>query len=102
MGVWTQDQRIRLAYEETLLVQEFPHFAFQDHAQGGLTTARGTYTSSAGTTYNLCVWLKGGFPHEMPSLYVTAPCPLYGCGSKTIQSYQTSHAMHTWEPDWNG
>lgn len=101
MAVWTEDQRMRLVLEESLLAEEFPHFSFQDRTQAGLTTVRGTHTSSAGNSYNVCVWLKSGYPHIMPDLYITSPCPLYGYGSKTIQSFGTSHLMHVWEPDWN-
>jgi hypothetical protein len=101
MAVWTENQRVRLVYEEGLLAEEFPHFSFQDRAQAGLTTVRGVHTSSANSNYSVCVWLKSGFPYEMPGLYITSPSPLYGYGGKTIQSHQTSHAMHVWAPDWN-
>lgn len=38
MAVWTEDQRMRLVLEESLLAEEFPHFSFQDRTQAGLTT----------------------------------------------------------------
>lgn len=101
MAVWSESQRIRLASEASILAEEMPHFSFHDPVRAESTTVRGIHTSSANKTYNLCLWLKSGFPYEMPGLYVTSPCPLYGYGGKTIQSYGTSHAMHVWEPDWN-
>lgn len=101
MAVWTEDQRIRLALEESVLRAQFPHFSFQDRTQAESTTVRGVHLTSAGNNYNVCVWLTSGYPHALPRLYITSPCPLYGYGSKTIQSHGTSHAMHVWEPDWN-
>jgi hypothetical protein len=101
MAVWPEEQRIRLAWEESVLRDEFPHFSFQDRTQAGLTTVRGLHQTSASNTYGVCLWLKNGYPHTMPSLYITSPCPLYGYGYKSIQSYGTSHYMHVWEPDWN-
>lgn len=101
MGVWTEEQRMRLALEESLLGEEFPHFSFHDRTQAGRTTVRGSHPTTAGNTYSICLWLKEGYPHTMPGLYITSPCPLYGCNYQTIQSYGISHAMHVWEPDWN-
>jgi|SRR5215207_94892 len=101
MAIWSESQKIRLATEASILEDELSHFSFHDAAQAEVTTVRGWHTSSTGKTYNLCVWLKSGFPYTMPGLYITSPCPLYGYGAKTIQSYGTSHAMHVWEPDWN-
>lgn len=108
MAFWTEDQRIRLAYEESLLRKEMPHFWFRDHAKGGLTTVWGEYTTTiANRTYMMCIWIKEGFPYKMPGLYVTSPCPLVGYGGKTINSWIPSgsnlgsSAMHIWPPDWN-
>jgi hypothetical protein len=99
MSFWLEDQRVRLAFEVKLLAGEFPHFYFENHADAEATVVRGLQTSSAGSTYEILLWLKSSFPYEMPHLYITSPCPLYGHGAKTIQSYGTSHAMHVWAPD---
>lgn len=102
MSSWSEEQRFRLAWEESLLKDEFPHFAFYDHAQPALTAVKGVHSTSAGSSYSVCLKPTIGYPHEMPKLYITSPCPLYGYGYKTIQSYGTSHSMHVWEADWNG
>ena len=101
MAVWSESQRVRLAYEESLLASEFSHFGFRDHSKGGLTTVWGDHVTAAGSKYRLCIWIKSGFPYNLPSLYITSPSPLYGYHSKTIQSYGSSHTMHVWESDWN-
>ena len=101
MALWNESQRNRLAIEEILLADQFPHFKFRDHAKGGLTTIWGNHITAAENSYTLCIWIVSGFPYDIPSLYVTNPCPLYGYMGKTIQSYGTSHAMHVWETDWN-
>jgi hypothetical protein len=98
---WTESQRVRLAYEEMLLKQEISHFWFQDRTSAGLTTARGKHTTARNRAYTMCVWMKAGYPDEMPDLYIIEPCPLYGYQNKTVQSYGTSHQMHAWTPDWN-
>lgn len=102
MANWTESQRVRLAYEERILTQEFPHFQFYDRSSGGFTTIWGNHVTAASREYTICVWIKAGFPYEIPGLYVTSPCPLIGYGGKSIQSYGSSHAMHVWAPDWNG
>src|SRR5436305_9677612 len=101
MANWTAEQAVRLAYEERLVAQEIPHFVFYDHALGGSTTVRGEHTTTFNQIYSLCVWIKLGYPFDMPALYVVSPKPLYGYQSKTIQSYGNSHDMHVWTPDWN-
>lgn len=102
MSNWSADQKVRLAIEKQTLDEEgLSHFTFYDSADSSLTSVRGLHTSAAGSVYGLCLRLGMGFPHQMPSLYITSPSPLYGYGMKTIQSYGTSHAMHVWEPDWN-
>lgn len=100
MPIWEAAQRERLALEEGIITKELPGFGFRDRDKGGLTTVWGDHTTSADQKYTLCVWIKIGFPFEMPALYIATPKPLYGYGRKTIQSYGTSHAMHVWEPDW--
>ncbi len=101
MATWSEIQRTRLSGEEQLLSGSIPGFSFQDRAKAEVTTIRGNYTTTHNKTYSLCVWLKENYPYEMPSLYITAPCPLYGHNGKTIQNYGTSHTMHVWTPDWN-
>lgn len=101
MSTWPESTRYRLAYEEKLLKQEVPHFYFLDRAQAGHTTVRGTYISSSEKTYTLCVRLRIGYPHALPGLYILYPEILYDYYGNTIQSYQTSHSMHVWTPDWN-
>jgi hypothetical protein len=101
MASWTDAQQARLAFEEKLLSQEFPEFYFRDRTVSGLTTVWGKHTTSRTNSYQLAIWIKSGFPYEMPGLYVTDPSPLFGYQGKTIQSYGTSHAMHVWTPDWH-
>lgn len=101
MASWIYEQRERLVYEEKLLSKELPHFKFYDRTQSHLTTVRGYHTTAANNKYALWLRLGKAFPYEVPGLYVTFPSPLYGRGGRTIQSYGTSHYMHTWKPDWN-
>jgi len=101
LSTWSREQQIRLAWEENLLRAEMPHFQFNNRATFGNTTVNGSYTSTANNSYSLAVWLKAGFPHQAPGLYVTSPMPLYGHNGRAIQSYGTSHFMHVWESDWN-
>jgi hypothetical protein len=104
MAGWSASQRTRLAYEEALIREHMPHFWFRDHAKAGLTTVWGEHVTAANRAYTLCIWIKAGFPYEMPGLYVTSPCPLYGYRGKTIQSWAeeySSHTMHVWKSDWN-
>lgn len=101
MATWTAEQQHRLAFEEHLLTREFPHFSFYDRPNAGQTSVRGEHTTSAHNTYRLYVWIKEAFPYEIPALYVTKPCPLYGYRGKTIQSWGTSSKMHVWAPDWD-
>ena len=102
MASWSETQRQRLAAEKESFRRELPDFIWYDLAEAQSTSIRGTYTTSAGSTYSLYVHIGSGYPLTLPSLYITSPNPLYGYGSKTVQSYGTSHAMHVWQSDWNG
>ncbi len=98
---WSEAQVVRLEVEEALLSEELPHFTMHNRHENGLTTVYGDYKSTAGASYRLCLWLKAGYPHSMPSLYVVEPAPLIGYGGKEMNSYGASHVMHCWPPDWN-
>jgi hypothetical protein len=102
MSGWNTSQQQRLTAEKEIFRRELPDFTWYDLAEAQSTSIRGTYTSSAGNSYSLCLLIGSGYPLSMPSLYVTSPNPLYGYGAKTVQSYETSHAMHVWRSDWNG
>jgi hypothetical protein len=98
---WDRVQQYRLAMEKLVLEQELPGFAFYDPI--GRTYVSGNWRSNSGNHYGLHVQLTAGFPDECPSVYITSPSPLYGYARrKTIASYETSHAMHTWKSDRPG
>lgn len=101
MANWSLMQQTRLAGEMNLIAREIPGFEIYDRTRADITTVRGNYISTANRTYTLCVWLTASYPDAVPNLYLISPCPLYGHGGKTIQSYGTSHTMHSWSSDWN-
>ncbi len=101
MAAWSYQQQVRLGYEAQVLSQELPHFRFYNPTTAGETTVAGNHTTAANRTYSISVWVRAGFPSQMPLAYITSPCPLYGYGGKTIQSYGTNHSMHVFTPDWN-
>lgn len=101
MSLWTEDQRVRLAFEEQLLVKELPDFKWEDRTTRGATKIKGDYRSSANNLYKICICVSSNYPNTMPSMYIVSPNPLRGYGRKKISSYGTSHAMHIWKSDWN-
>jgi hypothetical protein len=96
---WDQTQQYRLAMEQAILRSELPAFTFHDPT--GKTYVSGQWTSNKTRAYGLRVELSAGFPDECPNTYITSPSPLRGY-SATLESYGTSHAMHTWETDHPG
>jgi hypothetical protein len=101
MGTWTEEQRLRLAFEKQLLAKELDDFWWEDMTKPGVTTIRGDYCSSAGHSYRLCVRLTSKYPYQMPDMYVISPCPLKGYGGKKINKDAAYHSMHIWPSDWN-
>jgi len=98
---WDTIQRYRLSLEKDVLASTFPAFTFHDPT--GRTYVSGQWHSNSGKLYGLHVQLTAGFPDECPSTYITMPSPLYGYRNRrTIASYGTSHAMHTWKSDRSG
>lgn len=96
---WDKYQRVRLAMEKSVLEREFPNFAFYDPT--GATYVHGRWTSNSGKEYELQIRLPAGYPDECPVTYITRPSPLPGV-TKTIESYGTSHDMHTQASDRPG
>jgi hypothetical protein len=96
---WDFDQQRRLAMEQWVLRSEFPDFVFYEPA--GRTFVSGTWNSY--NPYSVRVELPRGFPDECPSTYITFPSPLYGYARRQkMESYGSSHAMHTWKTDHPG
>lgn len=101
MDLWTEEQRVRLAFEEKLLKNELPGLWWEERINRGATKVKGDYHSSANNSYRICVCLSAHYPNTMPNMYVISPKPLKGYGNKKVTSYGTSHSMHVWESDWN-
>jgi len=92
--MWETYQRNRLAFEAQLLAQEFPHFGF--HEPTGDTYLSGYQSTSAGSSYHLWLPIPRGYPDQCPPAYIYRPNPLQGHrGLRTINSYGSSHEMHT-------
>jgi hypothetical protein len=99
MMTWDSLQRYRLAQEQAVLRQEYPGFSFYDPQ--GATYVSGRWVSNSGRPFSLRVSLPSGYPDECPASYITSPSPLRGYFSR-IESYGTSHDMHTWVTDRPG
>jgi hypothetical protein len=98
---WDYYQRVRLGDDANGLRTYFPSFSFYEPT--GDTYVSGYWTSNAGNGYGVMITIPPGYPDECPSTYVSYPSPLWGhMGWRTIESYGTSHDMHTWQTDRPG
>ncbi len=88
----------RLAHERTLLQRRFPDFRFVN-PRSTSAYVEGEWTSDTGRAYTIRVQLHPAFPEVVPSVYVTEPYPLVGFGGRSMDSYGTSHLMHTFDSD---
>lgn len=98
--MWAPHQQLRLAEEEYGLRRQMPTFKFYNRLQG--TYVAGQWASNTGRRYDVRLYLPDGYPDVIPHTYVTSPSPLYGYGSRKLESYGSSHKMHTWETDHPG
>jgi hypothetical protein len=98
---WDGYQQMRLAQERAGLRRYCPSFSFYDTL--GDTFVAGHWTSNNNRFYRIQIDVPPGYPDECPSTYITAPLPLMDwSGTRTIESYGNSHAMHVWQTDRPG
>ena len=94
----------RVTLENQLLVREgfsqFQIYALQNPGNYGLW---GEHKTNSGRLYKIWSPLPSDYPYSKPPVYVHEPNPLWGYGySKTVNSYGTSHYMHTLSNGPNG
>ncbi|WP_433463644.1 hypothetical protein ACQPZP_34835 [Spirillospora sp. CA-142024] len=98
---WDGYQQMRLAHERAGLREYCPSFSFYDTL--GKTYVSGYWTSNTDRVYGVRIDVPPGYPDECPSTYIVSPSPLMDrTGTRTIESYGTSHAMHVWKSDRPG
>jgi hypothetical protein len=98
---WKPYQQVRLAHEEIALRHHLPEFEFYSPLNG--TYVSGWWTSNQQRSYQIQLFLPNAYPDAAPDTYITYPTPLYGFGrQRLMESYGTSHMMHTWETDRPG
>lgn len=97
--MWTSEQHQRLALEHRLLQQEgFGQFSVYWDQARQTYHAEGIATTNSGRKYNLYLVIPTNFPYERPSLYITAPSPLYTYSGSQLTAIGVSHDMHTLAP----
>jgi hypothetical protein len=97
--MWQAYQRLRLAQERDALQHQAPEFEFYDLT--GSTYIAGFWTSNQNRSYGIRIEIPAAYPDTMPDTYVTYPSPLRGF-YKPMESYGSSHNMHTWLTDVPG
>lgn len=98
---WRPYQQTRLAQEKAYLRQYMPDFEFFSPLSD--TYISGWWTSNLRRQYQIRVHLPEAYPDAPPDTYVSYPTPLHGYrGQQSLESYGTSHAMHTWRTDRPG
>jgi len=93
--MWSAAQRNRILWEHQRLQQELPQFKVYHQRDDDSYYAWGDAKTNVGNTYTLWLPIPQSFPDSKPPMYVYAPNPLMGHGYTTINSYGTSHVMHT-------
>jgi len=97
--MWQAYQQLRLAQERLALEQQLPNFTLHNPIMG--TYVAGWWMSNTDQWYHIQLHLPLAYPDAAPDTYVTHPSPLYGY-NKPIESYGSSHEMHTWATDRPG
>lgn len=97
--MWLPHQRLRLAQERAALEYYLGNFAFYNLPSD--TYVFGSWASNMNRVYSVRLDLPPAYPDEVPHTYVTSPSPLRGY-RQPIESYGSSHAMHTWKTDRPG
>lgn len=97
--MWQPYQRLRLAQERDSIQRRESGFAFYDPA--GNTYVAGSWVSNLHRNYAIRIVIPPAYPDTMPDTYITYPSPLQGY-YRPIESYGSSHRMHTWRTDVPG
>lgn len=93
----------RLNLENQILEQDgMSQYLIKYYSEGAFHYIYGDYVSNSRRNYTIWCQPPGNYPDKCPSVYVHKPNPLIGYGYKPVNSYGTSHAMHTLEPSSNG
>ncbi len=100
-ATWTEWQVRRLANEKAALERTFPDFSFHK-PKSTSAYVEGTWRSETGRSYRIRVQLHQAYPDVVPPVYIIDPYPLVGFGGRTMDSYGTSHLMHTFDSDVPG
>lgn len=95
---WSEKQVRRLAHEREVLERTFPDFSFY-HPKSTSAYVEGRWTSDLGRTYTIRVQLHPAYPDVAPSVYIMSPYPLVAFGGRAMDTYGSSHLMHTFESD---
>jgi hypothetical protein len=97
--MWQPYQQRRLAQERVALQRHMPSFQFFNPTQD--TYISGWWASNTNQQYQITSYLPDVYPEAMPDTYVTFPSPLPAYRG-LIESYGTSHDMHTYATDQPG
>jgi len=95
---WKDWQVRRLANERAALARTFPDFSFYK-PKSTSAYVEGTWTSETGRAYRIRVQLHQAYPDIVPSVYIVDPYPLLGFGGRAMDTYGSSHLMHTFDSD---
>jgi hypothetical protein len=95
---WSEWQVRRLVQEREMLKKAYPDFSFFNQKSTS-AYVEGRWTSDLGRSYTIRVQLHAAYPDVVPSVYIMDPYPLVGFGGRAMDTYGSSHLMHTFESD---
>ena len=93
----------RLNLENQILIRDgMSQYLIRYYQPGDFYYVYGDYKSSSGRSYAIWCRIPDYYPNILPPVYVHSPNPLIGFAGVVINSYRTSHNMHTLENGSNG
>lgn len=93
----------RLSLENLILIRdEMSQFLIRYYQPGNFYYIFGDYNSNSGKNYTIWCRIPDYYPETFPQVYVHYPNPLVGFGGVSVNSYGTSHRMHTLHNGSNG
>ncbi|MFX0195990.1 MAG: hypothetical protein ACFFCW_07700 [Candidatus Hodarchaeota archaeon] len=94
----------RLGLENQILDRDgLSQFQVYYSQEKGLYFLWGEHKTNSGRSYTIWSPIPNRYPYQLPPVYVYRPNPLLGYGGlKTINSYGSSHYMHTFTNGPNG
>lgn len=86
----------RLNLENQILIRDgMSQFLIRYYQPASFYYIYGDYRSNSSRNYTIWCRIPDYYPDTFPQVYVHKPNPLVGFGGVSINSYGTSHRMHT-------